>query len=1073
MKKCLLILLGVAWGSLSFLFAEHVPADKALQVATHFTQQIGDNPLRSGQSLELAYAARPSLRAVAPEAYYYVFNRGSNNGYIVVAGDDRAYPILGYATTGDFSYEKIPDNMKWWLQEYADQIQYAYTNVTEPEAAVKNRWEVLQNGTGLPSLKSQVLLNTALWEQHSPFNDQCPMVNGRRAVTGCVATAMAIIMKYHKYPDQGTGSHSYRDDYGNNYSASFSTPYIWNQMLDDYSGNYTVAQGNAVATLMYHCGVSCEMNYNPSGSGTALGKIAIALPKYFKYDAGICSMIRDGHSDSEWASLIQTELNNNRPIAYGGTTSGNSGHAFVLAGYNSNSQYYVNWGWGKKYDGTDYNGWFRLSALTLDGSAYNYQQDMVMGIRRPAGGTPVHRFVIAKYQTSSKGLTLATTPIQKENFTVNVSTVVIEGSGAFNAIASIAHIKADGTMKGIVSTSQYNLEASTPGGYYGNLAFERCKISAPIEAGDQLCMVYTVNKVGGYQIVEGTPDLPTRINLTEDTPSTSYKVTWNTLSGVTISPVSGFDANSIAAGGTFKFTITNTTGKAVVVKNGTVILTPDAAGVYTISNIQKNIQLVLSLISLTYKVTWNTLSGVTVSPLSGYNANSIAAGGTFKFKITNTTGKKVIVKNGTVTLEPDASGVYTLLNIQANIQLTVAFEATYAITWNTLTGVTVVPEPGYDPASVTKGEDFKFKIVNTSGKNVIVKKSSTLVIPDNSGVYTILNVQGNTRLTFSFEIVTTYQVTFPVFAGFDIKASAGYNALSVPEGSDFKFTVTPKAGYEAYTVKVTANDVVLTPASGNVYTIRNVTANQTVKVEATPPDTPTTYRILSRADRGATLVPESGYNANAVAAGDDFKFHVSVNAAYREWEVKVEVDGLTLRPDSRGVYTISNIRADKNVIITFTEVYAVTFVKPKEDVKMVAEAGYDADRIVAGYDFKFHLVSRYTEDQLMVSANGVVLRPVGKIYTIYGIRENQEVTVLVHDVSNEKISADNVRIQVIDHKLCITHPTMKNVPVYVVSFDGTLSKADKLNGVYTELELPGKGAYIVSFEGFSRKIMVK
>ena len=1307
MKKCLLILLGIVWGSLSFLFAEHVPVDKALQVATRFAQQIEDKPLRSGQSLELAYAARPSLRAAAPEAYYYVFNRGNNGGYIIIAGDDRAYPVLGYGTSGDFSYEKIPDNMKWWLQGYADQIQYAYANIPGQDPEVKERWDALLGGQKLSSLRSVRLIPTAKWDQTRPFNNDCPY----GTVTGCVATSMAIVMKYYRWPSRGTGSHT---NPNGNYFADFNVTYDWNNMLDDYSISYTKAQGEAVAKLMYHCGIACDMKYGKESSATSVD-LANALHTYFKYDKSIANIQKSDYSDSEWNAMLKDELDGKnsstgkpRPVLYRGTGA-SGGHAFVIDGYNSNNMYHFNWGWSGSY-----NDYFSLSSLKPGSYNFTIDQAMIINVKPDEGDSPLNQVRVVNRSNHTGGLSVASIPEKGETFTMKVSALSGITSIPFNAYVEVAHIDANGNIKRVITSRNSLMTFEGSYSYYYNIQYNSCKIVDDIATGDKLCLVYRVGSTTATpQIVEGGPNLTSMIELTTgDTPSTSYKVTWNTLSGVTVSPVSGYNANSIAAGGIFKFKITNTTGKAVVVKNGTTTLTPDASGVYTILNIRKNIQLTLSLAAFTYKVTWNTPSGVTVSPVSGYNANSIAAGGTFKFKITAPTGKAVVVKNGTATLTPDASGVYTISNIQKNIQLTLSLTAiTYKVTWNTPTGVTVVPESGYNANSVAAGGTFKFKITNTTGKAVVVKNGTATLTPNYAGVYTISNVQGNITLTLSLVVLaeytvaipstvtgvvikkptgftgkvksgdnfkfsvdpldgyaagvkvdgkylyreyrgtwdgdytiyditknvvieieairlsqvnttktvtttagnledhitdreccylqklivkgsvgymdevfmrsdlpeittidlseatfsgnalttyslcfmsrlkeiilpasitsiqekafcydvslsrvvmnrsvppalhadafyaipasqltivvpsgagpayraaavwknytivemaaTTYRVTFPVVTGFEVKASAGYNALSVPEGSDFKFTVTPKAGYEAYTVKVTANDVVLTPASGNVYTIRNVTANQTVKVEATPPDTPTTYRILSRADRGATLVPESGYNANAVAAGDDFKFHVSVNAAYREWEVKVEVDGLTLRPDSRGVYTISNIRADKNVIITFTEVYAVTFVKPKEDVKMVAEAGYDADRIVAGYDFKFHLVSRYTEDQLTVAANGVVLRPIGKIYTIYGIRENQEVTVLVHDVSNEKISGDNVRIQVIDHKLCITHPTMKNVPVYVVSFDGTLSTADKLNGVYTELELPGKGAYIVSFEGFSRKIMVK
>lgn len=584
-----------------------------------------------------------------------------------------------------------------------------------------------------------------------------------------------------------------------------------------------------------------------------------------------------------------------------------------------NNNYYVNWDLGKKSDSSDYNGWFRLSALTLNGNSYNYQQDMVIGIKPSEGGTPDHCIVITKYHASSIGLTLETTPIQKDNFTVNVSTVVAKGSVDFNAAVSIAHLNANGEIKEIVSSNQLSLTVSMSSDLVQDLRFTNCKINESIEPGDQLCLVYKIiNYMDVYSIVEGTSDLPTRIDLTEGTP---------------------------------------------------------------------------------YKVTWNELSDVTVFSEEGYNSNSIAAGGAFKFTIENMTDKNVVVKNGTVTLIPDAFGVYTLLNIQENIVLTLSFE-------------TVV-----------------------------------------------------------------YQVTLPIIPGFDIQAAPSYNASSVESGSDFKFTVIPYAVYENYTIRVRVNGVLLSSADGTTYIIEEVKTDQIVeveiKIEEFPPIVSPTYRIISYVDTGAALIPANGYYANAVEEGNDFKFYVDLDYGYRNWEVTVKVDDVVLSSDSWGVYKISNIYSDKTVVITLSEVFTVTYVNAQEEIEVVAENGYNMDRVVAGSDFAFHLVSPYNEEVLAVYANGKRLVPSLSVYTIPNVQENQEITVQMIDVGNEKIPSDDVRIEVGEKKICITHPYMENIPVYITSFSGALYAVYKLNGVYTELELPAKGSYIIYFGGFSQKIIVR
>lgn len=737
MQKCLLILLSLFWGTLYPLFAENVSVDKALQIASNFTKRITEQQLRSNQPLQLAYTAQSTLRSGAPEAYYYVFNSGK--GFIIVSGDDRAYPILGYSTSGNFSYEEAPDNMKWWLQEYANQIQFAHSSGIEQDTEVKQQWQELQAGTG-----------------------------------------------------------------------------------------------------------------------------------------------------------------------YGGQ---------------SGNQYYVNWGWGKKYDGTDYNGWFPLSALTLDGTTYSYQQDMVLRIQKPAGGEPLYRIEIANSKPGvSKGMILGSTPLQPDNFTVEVSSLVAECSGPFSATASIAHISSAGEIKGIVSASHFRLNFNSPDVTFDKLVWNNCKITLEIKSGDQLCMVYSIDS-GPYIIVNGTSELPTRINLTDGGSTT------------------------------------------------------------------------------TFSVTWNTPTGVTVNPESGYNSQSIAEGGSFKFKITNSTEKNIVVQNGTTILIPDASGVYTLSDIQSDIQLTITLEAP----------------------------------------------------------------------------PITFMVTLPIVTGFDIEAVSGYDPASVAEEDDFKFTVVPKTGYEQYTVKVTSNNVLLTPETGNIYTIRNIQANQVVKVEATAPTPEITYSIQWNGDDGVTLIPETGYNSNSIKEGDDFKFRITLDPEHEDQVLTVRVNGWIIYPDTQGVYTIVNITSNPTIDVTLARVFTVTYVKPEEDVEMVALNGYDPTKIVERSDFKFRLVSKYSLDNLTVMANDVTLYPSNSIYTIRNIREDVKITVVVNntDVSIEKIIADQVEITVRGRKLCITHPYMKNVPVYVTSFGGNLVKTDVLNGVYTELDLSVSGAYIVSFKDFSMKVLVR
>lgn len=398
----------------------------------------------------------------------------------------------------------------------------------------------------------------------------------------------------------------------------------------------------------------------------------------------------------------------------------------------------------------------------------------------------------------------------------------------------------------------------------------------------------------------------------------------------------------------------------------------------------------------------------------------------------------------------------------------------YKVTWNIPSGVTVKPESGYNATSIVKGGDFKFTIVFPSDKKVIVKQGSIVITPDVNGVYTIYNIQADILLTITLVDKIRYTVTLPSQTGFEIKAVDGYDASSVMEGADFKFSIKPKTGYEQHIVRVFVNNALITAGSGSVYTIINVQANLIVKIEVTPPTIEELFYIVWNAEEGATLIPESGYDKNKVKPGEDFKFHIVSDALHKGWEIQVRVNGVLLSPDIWGIYTLSNIRSDKNIVITLSEVFSVTFVKPKEDVKMIAETGYNPDRVLAGNNFKFRLESRYKTDQLQVRANGELLMPINSVYTIYDIHENKTITVIVNtSVGNEDIHSAGIEIAIRGYKLCIKHPEMRNKPLYITSFNGSIVKTNLLNGTYTEIDVPAKGTYIIFFEGFSQKIVIK
>ncbi len=354
MRKYLLTLVGCTLWTLLSVAAPRT-AQEAAEIASRFTSL--HQPIRAkqssamGQQMRLAYTQAQTNHTPA----LYVFNtEKADGGFVIVSADDNTRAILGYADNGTFSEENMPANMRFWLQMYADEIARA--------AEIPATTTLTTENIIYPSVSP--LLGTTVWGQEAPFYNMCPTLSGVQCVTGCVATAASQIMYHHQYPTRGTGSHSYTWKTGSQtLSADFgNTTYDWANMLPDYSGNnYTMAQANAVATLMSHTGIACDMEYNTSangGSATISHKMMTALIRHFGYDTGIRVLPKDYMDENEMLNLIAQDLQAWHPIFMSGHTTNNEGHAFVCDGMQSNGYIHINWGW----DGY-YNGYFAISAM--------------------------------------------------------------------------------------------------------------------------------------------------------------------------------------------------------------------------------------------------------------------------------------------------------------------------------------------------------------------------------------------------------------------------------------------------------------------------------------------------------------------------------------------------------------------------------------------------------------------------------------------------------------------------------------------------------------------------------------
>jgi hypothetical protein len=308
---------------------------------------------------------------------FYIFNIKNNNGFVIIAADDRAMPVLGYALSGSYGKTAPPAAFDWMLLQYAGQMKEIIARNIEATEQIMNTWKHFGDPGFKPALqKLQVNpMLTTTWDQGCNYNDSCPVDptswSCNRALTGCVATATAQIIKYHNFPATGSGRHSYvHADYGTLHANYGATTYNWSSMPNSLNnGNAAVAQ------LMFHVGVGVEMGYGPQESGAPSSKVAMALIHFFNYDQGAHIVQRSDFTDPAWNALMRTELDNQRPVYYSGFEP-SAGHAFVCDGYQSSDYFHFNWGWSGAYDG-----YFYLSNLNPGWYTFNDHQEAVVGIK--------------------------------------------------------------------------------------------------------------------------------------------------------------------------------------------------------------------------------------------------------------------------------------------------------------------------------------------------------------------------------------------------------------------------------------------------------------------------------------------------------------------------------------------------------------------------------------------------------------------------------------------------------------------------------------------------------------------
>lgn len=524
MKKItLLLLLVIAMGMTAV--ASPVDSTTAQNVALNFWRsQI--NPVRQD-------AAAVQLRNVAPQLGFsqlYLMQNEAGEGFVIVAADDCAIPVLGYSDHGTLDAATMPDNFRMWLQIYEEEIAAAVQAQLPQSEETAAQWTALSAGASLPTRATtavQPLLSTT-WDQGSPYNSMCPGSGWSQCPTGCVATAMAQVMKYWSYPTKGCGSHSYVCSYNNQtLSANFgNTTYNWSSMPNNVTSSNT-----AVATLMFHCGVAVEMNYSTSGSGAPTldptgnnyPSAEAAFKCYFGYNSTLKGKRKDGFDENEWINMLKTELDAGRPVMYSGFDEDlTDGHAFVCDGYNNSNYFHFNWGWSGSNDG-----YFAVSSLNPGsggwGSShydFTYSQQALFGVEPPT-----------LVNNSNYSITPNSTTIQhgtRPTFSVSYKN---RTNSTFNGEVRLVLLNSYGMVSQVIGQAS---TVSVAGSNIANISFSGVITAAPDNY--QLVLQYKANNATNWSNI-GIGNAANLLNVTvvlnpdnyedNDIPASAYVFTPN------------------------------------------------------------------------------------------------------------------------------------------------------------------------------------------------------------------------------------------------------------------------------------------------------------------------------------------------------------------------------------------------------------------------------------------------------------------------------------------------------------------------------------------------------------------
>ena len=462
------------------LRAESVGEQAALYTAQTFMLAKGKTIETSPVTSQGGSHRRKAASTEEETPYYYVFNVGGDGGYVIVSGDDRTEPILGYVDQGTFDPDNIPENMSSWLQFYADQIKYIKDNDIQPDSPIlKKRNKVSGTKHSIPELL------TTRWNQGNPYNITCPKYykgdgSQHYPAAGCVATAMAQVVYYYKFPEKTKAvipahSNTYKLDDGTEKTVTVKavprgTTIDWENMRDTYSWNgfdNANAQDTAVANLMLYCGQSVKMGWGAS-SGATTSRARDVFVNYFGYNSSAYWGGRGSYSIDEWFEMLYDEMEAGYPVLYCGHSSG-GGHAFVIDGFDGDNLFHVNWGWG---GGS--NGWFLIGILnpgdnsgmgaSSSSDGYSMSQGALFNLRTTAPPKQDTHLYIGDVSLANQTIKATFTNKTGSTGAFNTGIVMLDEDGSLALVGNKQTISS--MENGATQSKTFSLRKKLPEGTY-------------------------------------------------------------------------------------------------------------------------------------------------------------------------------------------------------------------------------------------------------------------------------------------------------------------------------------------------------------------------------------------------------------------------------------------------------------------------------------------------------------------------------------------------------------------------------------------------------------------------------